>query len=122
MVLIFCGLLLSAQSQQKIITGTVTSAPEGTEALPGVSVFVKGSTVGINTDINGKYTLAIPQNATTLVFSYIGMKKQEVEIGDQSVIDVILEPDILGLDEVVVTAIGISRQRKSLGYAVQDVS
>lgn len=122
MVLVFCGLLLSVHAQQRTITGTVTSAPDGTEALPGVSVFVKGTTIGTNTDIDGKFTLAIPQNATTLVFSYIGMKKQEVETGNQSVINVILEPDILDLDEVVVTAIGISRQKKSLGYAVQDVS
>jgi len=71
-------------AQQKTITGTVTSAIEGEGALPDVSVSVKGTTIGIVTDLNGKYTLAVPANATTLVFSYIGMKKQEVEIGRQS--------------------------------------
>jgi hypothetical protein len=117
----FCGFMLSVSAQQKVISGTVASSVEGEGVMPGVSVFVKGTTIGIVTDINGKYSLAVPQDATTLVFSYIGMKKQEVEIGNRSVIDIILEPDILGLDEVVVTALGISREKKALGYAVQDV-
>ena len=81
MLLVFCGLMSSAWAQQKIVTGMVTSATEGEGALPGVSVSVKGTTIGIVTDLNGKYTLAVPDNATTLVFSYIGMRKQEVAIG-----------------------------------------
>ena len=121
MFLVFCGFMLSAWAQQRTITGTVISSVEGEGVMPGVSVSVKGTTVGIITDIDGKYTLDVPQEATTLVFSYIGMKKQEIEIGDRSVIDVIMEPDVLGLDEVVVTALGISREKKALGYAVQDV-
>ena len=64
---------------------------------------------------------SVPQNAATLVFSFIGMKKMEIDIGGRSVIDVIMESDILGLDEVVVTALGISREKKSLGYSVQEV-
>jgi TonB-linked SusC/RagA family outer membrane protein len=116
----FC-ILLSASAQQKTISGTVTSSVEGEGAMPGVSVSVKGTIIGITTDINGRYSLAVPQEAATLVFSYIGMKKQEVEIGPRSIIDVIMEPDILGLDEVVVTALGISREKKAIGYAVQDV-
>lgn len=114
----FCGLAQYALAQQKI-SGTVSSVGDG--PLPGVSVSVKGSTNGVITDINGKYFLTLPDKAT-LVFSYIGMKKQEVVTGGKTVIDVVLEPDVLGLDEVVVTAIGISREKKSLGYAVQDVS
>lgn len=113
--------MLSAIGQQKTITGTVTGA-EDVQPVIGCTVQLKGTTTGIITDINGKYTLAAPQNATTIVFSYIGMKKQEVEIGNRSVINIVLESDLLGLDEVVVTAIGISREKKSLGYAVQDVS
>jgi TonB-linked SusC/RagA family outer membrane protein len=116
--LMFCGLAQITLAQQKI-SGTVTSREEG--PLPGVSVSVKGSTNGIITDMNGKYSLSVPDKAT-LVFSYIGMKKQEIVTGSKPVIDVVLEPDVLGLDEVVVTAIGISREKKSLGYAVQDVS
>ncbi|MDP4221992.1 MAG: SusC/RagA family TonB-linked outer membrane protein [Bacteroidota bacterium] len=119
--LFFCGTALTALGQQKIISGTVTSSVPGEGAMIGVSVSVKGTTIGINTDLNGKYTLAVPDNTTTLVFSYIGMKKQEVEIGNRSVIDVIMEPDILGLEEVVVTAFGVSREKKAVGYSVQDV-
>jgi len=121
MLLVFCGFLLSATAQQKIISGTVTSSDPVEGAMIGVSVTVKGTTTGINTDINGKYTLAVPENATTLVFSFVGMKKQEVEISGRNIIDVVMEPDVLGLSEVVVTALGISRERKSLGYATQEV-
>ena len=86
------------------------------------TVPVKGTTIGAITDVNGKYSLTVPQNATTLVFSYIGMKKQEVEIGGRTVIDVVMEPDLLGLNEVVVTAFGIKRQAKELGVATAQVS
>jgi TonB-linked SusC/RagA family outer membrane protein len=117
----FCLGLLSAGAQQKTITGIVTGAEDGLPVI-GCTVQLKGTASGTTTDVNGKYTLTAAQNATTIVFSFIGMKKQEVEIGTRSVINIVLESDLLGLDEVVVTAIGISREKKSLGYAVQDVS
>ena len=113
------GFTLMAQT--KVITGTVTSAVEGEGPIPGVTVQVKGTTIGAITDVNGKYTITAPQNATTLVFSYIGMKTQEVEIGSRTEINGIMATDLLGLNEVVVTALGISRERKALGYAVSDV-
>jgi TonB-linked SusC/RagA family outer membrane protein len=109
-------------AQTIVITGTVTSSVQGEGAIPGVTITVKGTTVGALTDVNGKYSLTVPQNATTLVFSYIGMKKQEIEIGGRKVIDVIMEPDLLGLNEVVVTAFGIKRQAKELGVATAQVS
>ena len=108
-------------AQTIVITGTVTSAVAGEGAIPGVTVQVKGTTIGTTTDVNGKYTLTVPQNATTLVFSYIGMKKIEVGIGGRTVIDGVMQADILGLNEVVVTALGISREKKALGYSVQDL-
>ncbi len=108
-------------SQTKVVTGTVRSSVESEGPIAGVSVSVKGTAIGINTGIDGKYSLTIPQDAKTLVFSFIGMKKQEVEISGRNIIDIIMEPDVLGLDEVVVTALGISRERKSLGYATQEV-
>jgi len=108
-------------SQTRTITGTVTSATEGEGVLPGVTVTVKGTTTGTITDLNGKFSLSVPQNAVALVFSYIGMKKQEVLVTGQNEIDVVMESDVLGLDEVVVTALGISREKKSLGYSVQEV-
>ncbi len=117
---VFAG-VYALQAQTVVITGTIASSVEGEGPIPGVTVQVKGTTIGTITDANGKYTLTVPQNATTLVFSYIGMKKQEVEIGGRSVIDGVMESDILGLEEVVVTALGISREKKALGYAVQDL-
>ena len=113
------GLTLMAQT--RVITGTVTSAVEGEGPIPGVTVMVKGTTVGALTDVNGKYSITVPSDATTLVFSYIGMKSREVEIGGRSVIDGVLESDLIGLNEVVVTALGIAKEKKALGYSVQDV-
>ncbi len=121
LIFIFCGFLFSASAQQKTISGTVTSSVEGEGALAGVTVSLKGTTIGIVTDINGKYTLSVPSDAATLVFSYIGMKTQEIEISGRDLINITMEPELLGLDEVVVTALGISREKKALGYAVQDV-
>jgi TonB-linked SusC/RagA family outer membrane protein len=109
-------------AQTKVITGTVTSAVEGEGGIPGVTIQVKGTTIGAITDLDGKFTLNVPESATTLIFSYIGMKKQEVEIAGRSVINAVMESDLLGLDEVIVTAVGISRERKELGYNVQNVS
>lgn len=118
--LFFCGVSLTLVAQQKIISGTVTGAEDKVPVI-GCTVQVKGTTYGAITDMNGKYTLTVSQNAITLVFSYVGMKKLEVEIANRSVIDVSLEADVKGLDEVVVTALGISKEKKALGYAVQDV-
>jgi len=110
-------------AQTKVITGTVTSAVAGEGPIPGVTVIVKGTTIGTQTDINGKYSLTVPENATTLVFSYIGMKKQEVEIAGRSVIDGVMESDILGLQEIVVTSgYGIRRAPKSSSALNQVVS
>ncbi|MDP4222186.1 MAG: SusC/RagA family TonB-linked outer membrane protein [Bacteroidota bacterium] len=111
----------SLLAQTKVITGTVTSAVQGEGAIPGVTVQVKGTTIGALTDVNGKYTVNVPQNATTLIFSYVGMKSQEIQISGRSTVDVVMESNVLGLSEVVVTALGISREKKALGYAVQDL-
>ncbi len=108
-------------AQTRVISGTITSAVEGEGPIPGVTVQVKGTTIGAVTDANGRYSINVPANATTLMFSYIGMKTQEVAIGNRSEINAVLESDLVGLDEVVVTALGISREKKALGYAVQDV-
>ena len=118
---VFAGATLLAQT--KAISGTVTSSVEGEGAIPGVSVSVPGTTIGAITDMNGRYSIPnVPQNATSLVFTYIGMKRQEVQIGGRSVVDIVMEPDILGLGEVVVTAVGIQRSTKSLGYSVSSVN
>ena len=99
-------------AQTIVIAGTVTSSVSGEGAIPGVSISVKGTTVGILTDVNGKYSLTVPEKATTLVFSYIGMKTQEVEIAGRKVIDIVMVPDIMGLNEVVVTGYGTQKKRE----------
>ncbi len=108
-------------AQTRVITGTVTSAVTGEGPIPGVTVLAKGTTIGALTDANGKYSITVPTSVTTLVFSYIGMKTKEIAIGGQAVIDAVLESDLVGLNEVVVTALGISREKKALGYSVQDL-
>ncbi|MGD0712020.1 MAG: carboxypeptidase-like regulatory domain-containing protein, partial [Bacteroidales bacterium] len=105
---------------QKQITGKISSSADGT-TLPGVTVSVKGTTTATYSDVNGKYSITVPASATTLVFSFIGMKTQEVEIGNLSSIDVKLESSATQLGGVVVTALGIKKDEKALGYSVQQV-
>lgn len=111
----------TAFAQVKPVTGTVTSAVAGEGVIPGVTVLVKGTTLGALTDADGKYSINVPSGAATLIFSYIGMKTQEVQVAGRSVVDVVLESAITGLNEVVVTALGIKRESKALGYSVQSV-
>ncbi len=118
-ILLFMGNLV-ANAQTKVITGTVTSS-EDNQPIPGVSVSVKGTTLGTITSIDGVFELKVPDDAKVLVLSFVGMKTQEIQLGSSTLFDVTLEPDVLGLDEVVVTALGQSREKKGLGYAVQDV-
>jgi len=117
--LLFAG--LQGAFAQKSITGKVTSLEDGL-GMVGVPVVVKGTTIGTATDINGAFTLSVPANAVTLVVSFIGMKTVELPIGTQTVFNVELAPDIRALEDVVVTAFGISRQSKSLTYAAQNVT
>jgi TonB-linked SusC/RagA family outer membrane protein len=116
--LLFAG--LQSAFAQKSISGKVTSSEDGL-GISGVTVVVKGTTTGTATGIDGVFTLTIPANATTLVFSFIGMNTLEVPIGTQTVFNITLTPGVLALQDVVVTAFGISRQSKSLTYATQNV-
>ncbi len=118
MTCLFIGIgLVNAQVSK--VTGTVTSHEDGLPVV-GASVLVKGTTVGTVTDIDGNFTITnVPSSAGTLVISFIGMKAQEVAI--EPVVNVTLKSDTELLDEVVVTAMGISKEKKALAYAVQDV-
>jgi TonB-linked SusC/RagA family outer membrane protein len=118
--LFFVGMQV-VQAQDKALSGTVTSSEDG-QPIPGVQVVVKGTTMGTVTDLDGNFVLTAPANATVLVFTYIGMASQEIAIGSETNFTVTMEPDILNLEGVVVTALGITREKKSLGYAVQEVS
>ncbi|MFN8208718.1 MAG: SusC/RagA family TonB-linked outer membrane protein [Bacteroidales bacterium] len=112
--------VIQVHSQAKRITGTVTSRDDGSTS-PGVTVLIKGTTIGTITDLDGKYSIDVPEDAQILVFSYVGMKTVEVPISGRTLIDLVMEPDMVGIDEVVVTAIGIRRDEKSLGYSATQV-
>lgn len=115
---LFLGIgLATAQTRQ--ITGTVISADDG-EPIIGASVIVKGTTTGTVTDIDGNFSLSVPSSARTLVISYVGMIAQEVAV--QPTVNVRLQSDTQRLDEVVVTALGIRRDQKILGYAATQVN
>ncbi|MEO5976472.1 MAG: SusC/RagA family TonB-linked outer membrane protein [Chryseolinea sp.] len=124
--LLMCSLWLfiamsNAMAQERTVTGIVTALDDGTP-LPGVNAVLKGSTLGTVTDAEGKYRLAVPQAGGILVFSFIGLKSQEIEIGERTAADVQMGLDMQQLGEVVVTAAGIEREKKSLGYRLENVS
>ena len=105
---------------EQTITGTVTDADDGS-VLPGVNILVKETNIGTVTDVEGNYRITAPDDATTLVFSSVGYGTKEVAIGDRTVVDIALTPDIQSLSEVVVTALGIKKETKSLGFATAKV-
>ena len=109
----------SAAQQKNTVTGTVKAA-DGS-VLPGLSIVVKGTTVGTTTNVDGKYNIDVPDDAT-LLFSFIGFEPQEIVVAGKRVIDVTMQPSVESLDEVVVTALGIKREEKSLGYSVGTVA
>ncbi|MCB0431196.1 MAG: SusC/RagA family TonB-linked outer membrane protein [Flavobacteriales bacterium] len=107
--------------QDKEISGSIINSADN-EPVIGAAVVVKGTMVGTVTDIDGKFKLRVPAGSNTLVVSFIGMKSQELQVGDKTSFDIKMDEDVMNLDEVVVTALGISREKKSLGYASQQVT
>lgn len=107
-------------NQQLVIRGKITD--ESGATFPGVNIIVKGTTIGTVTKSDGTYALDVPADATTLVFSFVGYATQEITINGQSTIDVSLKTDLTALDEIVVTALGIEKSAKSIGYATSKVS
>ena len=105
---------------QVTVQGTVKSAKDG-NTLPGVSILQKGTTTGTVTDSNGHYSITVPGNST-LVFSFVGFQPKDVVVSGHTTINVSLASQIVGLNEVVVTALGVKRQERALGYSVQKVS
>lgn len=113
--------IINVQAQEKSISGTITSKSDGV-TLPGVSIVVQGTARGTETDFDGKYTIKASVG-DVLSFSFLGMKTKTVTItSDSKTIDVVLEDDANQLDEIVVTALGIKKSRKSLTYAAQDIN
>ncbi|MDB5148821.1 MAG: SusC/RagA family TonB-linked outer membrane protein, partial [Mucilaginibacter sp.] len=115
--MLFSVITMTAYAQ-KAVTGTVTE--KSGQVLPGVSVTEKGTGNGTTTNADGKYTIKVKEGAV-LTFSFIGFKPVQVTVGTQTAINVVLEDTQNALTEVVVTALGIKREKKSLGYAIQEV-
>ena len=118
MTVMFMTFALAIQAQNTTVKGTVKDATG--EPVIGATVKVQGSTMGVITDIDGNYTIDCPSNAT-LEVSYIGSKTQTVKIGGKNTIDITLQDESQAIDEVVVTALGIKRQARSLGYSTTKV-
>ena len=117
---LFFLLVQQTYAQEKQITGTVTSKADGIP-IPGVNVIVKGTSNGTQTDFDGNYTLTA-SNGDTLIFSYVGMTSAEVIVQNSSNINVQLAEDTEALNEVIVTALGVKKTRKSLTYSAQDIN
>ena len=124
LVLLLTGFFLigiaMVNAQTKRVTGNVTSADDK-QPIPGATIQVKGTSLGTISDADGNYSIKVPDDAKFLTFSFVGMGTTEVLIDNQTVINVELKSSFIGMDEVVVTALGISREKKSLGYSVQEV-
>lgn len=118
MLFLFSMFMGNVFAQQEV-TGVVSNGSG--ELLPGVTVQVKGTNDGAATDFDGKFSIEVSNGQSVLVFSYVGMKDQEVTVGNQTEINVVLEESSEVMDEVVVTALGISREKRSLGYSISEV-
>ena len=120
-LLFWAGLLFvinNVIAQDKQITGTVTDNLD--QPIPGVSIIIKGTTTGTSADFDGNFTLRA-SSGDVLVFSYLGFATQEVAVGNQTEISIVLQEDVSELDEVVVTALGIKSDKRALGYATAQV-
>lgn len=122
-LLIFSFVLIAANlmAQDRTVTGKITSADDGSP-IPGVTVLLKGTTVGAISDMDGAYKISVPSSGGTLVFSFIGFETMEEVIGEQAIINISLGQDITSLSEIIVTAQGIEKTKNELSYAAQSVS
>src|SRR5215216_3978193 len=105
LLLLLCTLTIALHAQEINVSGKVTDADNGSP-LPGVNVIVKGTANGATTDANGMYRINAATPSSVLVFSFIGLATQEVEVNGHQTLDVSMKPDVLQLGEVVVTALG----------------
>ncbi|PTX22777.1 TonB-linked SusC/RagA family outer membrane protein [Pontibacter mucosus] len=119
-LLLVTALLHQAMAQVRAITGRVTDAATS-QPLPGVAVIVKGTSVGTTSGVDGSYTINVPEGSNTLVFRFIGYSTVERPIGNASTVNVALATDSEQLQEVVVTALGIKREERTVTYATQQV-
>ena len=113
--------MLPAMAQERQVTGKVFE-PDGTTPVAGATVVLKGTTIGTSTDVNGAYTLRVSGDNPVLVVQFLGYLKQEIPVSGQSSVNVVMQEEAIELAGVVVTALGLTREEKSLGYAVSKVS
>ncbi len=118
LILLLVSIPIMAQERQ--VKGTVFE-PDGQTTIVGATVLLKGTMVGALTDADGNFSITVSGENPVLIIQYVGYLKQEIEVGSQSVITVTLQEDVVQLGAVVVTALGITREEKSLGYAVSKV-
>lgn len=111
--------VLAVGHTQTSFTGRVLD--ENNDPLPGASIVVKGSSNGVASDFDGNFQIEFPQGNKMLIVSYVGYLTQEFDASGQTSADIVLQPDSQSLDEVVVTALGIKKEKKRLGYAVQEI-
>jgi len=115
-MLILCLIgLQSVLAQSREVSGVVTSADDGL-SIPGVSVIIKGTTIGTTTDFDGKYTISVPEDGKILVFSFVGMKTAELPVNSNT-IDLVMESESIGMDEVMVVAFGTAKKESFTGSA-----
>ncbi|KJF42584.1 SusC/RagA family TonB-linked outer membrane protein [Draconibacterium sediminis] len=119
-IVFFAGVQL-LQAQVKELSGVIVSSEDGL-SVPGASVSLKGTTLGTVTDLDGNFTLMVPNDATTLIVSFVGMKTIEVPIGNQTTFQLTLDPDVFGLDEVVVSGVAGKTEKKKLSVSVASVN
>ena len=117
--IVMCFALVGSAAAQQLVTGTVSD--EDGVGMPGVTIIQKGTANGSITNADGFYSFSVPEDAV-LVFTFIGMVNVEEQVAGRTVIDVTMVVDAIGIDEVVVTALGIKREEKALGYAMTKVS
>ncbi|MFI1772035.1 SusC/RagA family TonB-linked outer membrane protein [Thalassobellus citreus] len=121
LLFVFCLFSFQTAMAQTTVTGTITDASSGIP-LPGASIVVKGTTNGVSSDFDGKYSITVSSNSATFVVSYIGYATKEITYTGTTTLNVSLSEDTAQLDEVVVTALGIKREQKALGYSLTQVS
>ncbi len=118
---VMCLALLGSAMAQHSVSGTVVSGSDG-QGMPGATVSEKGTTLGTLTDADGKFTIKVTSEKSTLVFSFVGMISVEEVINSRTVVNVKMASSEIGLEEVVVTALGRTRESKKLGFSTAQVA
>ena len=118
-ILFLLVIFVNSALAQRTVTGVVSD--DSGESLPGVTVMIAGTSTGTVTNLTGDFSIEVPDENSILKFSFIGMEPKEVVVGNQTVMNITLSISALQMDEVVITALGISRDKKSLGYSVGEV-